>query len=309
MSDSVLHPFFLWENMSENEDLSANGDDVGAADSTLTEDDPAAATGIAAVKKYRVKGDGFDEDVDEATLIKGYQLERTANKRLEDVSTLDKSIQPYLPIIKALKAGDLRVLKQLGIPKDAIRKFSETELLEYIEEQDMSPDQKRALSAERERDNLKAERDQSEKKNKASYLEHLESQAAENIQSELQEAFDELKIPLKGNAILVSRTCEDMLVHSNAGKKTNMKSALKRALKSIDDGFSEFAKREYARDPETFLGSLPAELVDGIRKNELKKAKSQLPIGKKTADFENKKSRTPDSAFDDYMKAEFKKRG
>lgn len=261
------------------------------------------------VRKYRVKGDGFDEEVDEATLIKGYQLERTANKRIEDAGKIYKNVKPYIPIIQALQKGDLSVLKKLGLPPEAIRKFSEQELMEYIDSQDESPEA-RARHAERERDRLKAERDEITEREAKRGREAAAHKAAQDLDNDMRSALESAKIPVKGNYLLVRRIAEDMYGQIEAGNKPSAKDSLAKVLKGLTKDYGEHATREFARDPDAFISSLPADIVDGIRKRSLKEVQSQLPIGNMVDNKTNKKPRSKaDEDFREHMRREFAKRG
>ena len=293
------------DNLPASDDGSVNDDSTPVDESTSVE------TPIEPVKKYRVKGDGFDEEVDEATLIKGYQIERSANKRMEDASKLSKDSRPVLAFIDQLRKGDLSQLKKLGIPADALRKFNEDELLDYIKDQERSPEEKRAIAAERERDSLKADKETSDKKQMSAYKAHLEEKAATQIQSEFEGAFKELDIPMKGNHSLVSMASQEVVKYQDADKSITVLQAMKNVIKGLENNFSEYASREYKRNPEEFLKRLPSNFLDGVRKRDLKNVESQIPIGgTRDKDFkqEPRSSKNSDD-FRSYMKDEFQKRG
>lgn len=291
------------------ETLVTNEQEPAAEDSTQTMDESKEVVEEKPIsKKYRVKGDGFDEEVDEATLIKGFQLEKTSNRRLEDASKIYKNVKPYIPIIEALQKGDLKVLKQLGIDKEALRKFSEEELLAYIEEQEMSPDQRRALNAERERDDLIAKRDEASKRDATRGREAAANKAAQELDTDMRSALEGAKVPLKGNYLLVRRIAEDMYSQIESGKKPSAKDSLERVQKGLQKDFDEYAMREFSRDSQSFISNLPASIVDGIRKASLKEVQAQLPMGQRVETESTQKPRQ-ESSFRNYMKGEFQKRG
>lgn len=291
------------------ETLVTNEQEPAAEDSTQTMDESKEVVEEKPIsKKYRVKGDGFDEEVDEATLIKGFQLEKTSNRRLEDASKIYKNVKPYIPIIEALQKGDLKVLKQLGINKEALRKFSEEELLAYIEEQEMSPDQRRALNAERERDDLIAKRDEASKRDATRGREAAANKAAQELDTDMRSALEGAKVPLKGNYLLVRRIAEDMYSQIESGKKPSAKDSLERVQKGLQKDFDEYAMREFSRDSQSFISNLPASIVDGIRKASLKEVQAQLPMGQRVETELTQKPRQ-ESSFRNYMKGEFQKRG
>ena len=259
-------------------------------------------------RKHRVKVDGKELEVSDDDLIRDYQLKEASYKRMEEASKLSKSLQPYLPVIEALQKGDLGVLKKLGVPKEALRKFSEQELIEYLEEQELSPEERRAREAERERDKIKAERDEERRKADSQRQEQLAHKAAQDIESEIVDALKEIEVPLKGNYRLVRRMAEDMFASLEAKQpKVTAKQARERVLKGMREDFEEYVKRGVSGDLEKFIESLPAELVDGVRKRDLKRVSSQLPMG--GASSEIKKTPRKDDDFRSYMRDELQKRG
>ena len=210
--------------------------------------------------------------------------------------------------MEALQKGDLSVLKKIGLKPEDIRKFSEQELQEYLDEQDMNPDQRALAETRIERDLLKAQTEQLNQKAVEDKREEEAQRAGERIDTEMRDALEGSKIPLKGNFKLVRRVAEDMYSQIEAGNVANASQSLTRVLVGLSDDFSEHATREFARDAEGFLKGLPKGVLDGIRKMSLKEVKSQLPIGNLGEKDLTKKSVKTDS-FRDYMRAEFRKPG
>lgn len=256
--------------------------------------------------KRKVKVDGQELEVTEEDLIRDYQLKETSYKRMQEASKLSKELQPYVPIIEALKKGDLKVLKDLGVPRDALRDFSEKELLAYIEEQEMDPNERRARDLERERDEYKKRLEQEEKTRKEIEIEKLNAKAAEEIESEIVEALQEVNLPLKGNYRLVRRMAEQMFAALESGnEKITAKQARDAVLDHMKIDFEEYMLRGFKKDPDKFLESLPKELLDGIRKHGLKNVASQIPMGKSS----KAASKKQDDPFQEYMRQELKKHG
>ena len=260
-------------------------------------------------RRHKVKVDGEEREVTDDDLIRDYQLKEASYKRMEEASKLSKQLKPFLPVVEALRNGDLAVLKQLGVPKDALRKFSEQELLEYLEEQELSPEEKAKRQAEKERDEYKAQLEKDQQARAKVEQEQLAHKAAQEIETEIVAALKEIEVPLKGNYRLVRRMAEDMFAALEANQpKVKASEARDRVLKGMSEDFGEHLKREYAKDPEKFIDSLPADFVDGVRKRDLKRVKSQLPIGG-MHDTEFKQKPRKDDDFRSYMREELAKRG
>lgn len=295
--------------MTQEETQTGEGESTEETESTQ-EDGSTTEEEKPEPRKYRVKGEGFDEDVDETTLVKGYQLERSSNERYKQSSELVKKVKPFIPIIEALKRNDLSVLKKLGVSKEAILRFSESELLAHIDHEALSPEERRAVEAEDNSKRYKAEIEAGKERDLKQYKAHLADKAADQIQGEFTEAFEELKIPMKGNSQLVSLTCQEVVKYQDAGKKLTVKAALKKVLNDLDENFSSYAQRQFEKDPVAFLKRLPKGMTDKIRKMDLETIDSQLPMGKQVDPNFNVKPRGKNSdEFVDYMKEELLKRG
>jgi len=259
---------------------------------------------------HKIKVDGGEHDVSYEDMVKSTQLDKASYKRMEDASKLQKQMQPLLEILKAAKAGDTSVLRKLGISKKALREFSEQELLAAIEEDERTPDAQRVFELEEKNKTLEAEKKRNDQREFQQYQRHLESKAATKIQDELENAFKELGIPLKGNQRLVARCCEDRILYKDKGQQTTMTESLKRSLKNLDDEFREYARREYEKDPDSFLGRLPENIPDGIRKRSLKEVRSQVPVGGDEGFQSRSRSNVSkvDKDFRSYMRKEMQSR-
>jgi len=303
----------MTENMVEDTDYSEN-DNIenptleDGIDDTQSEESGEESQLDYTGTMHKINVDGEEQEISYEDMLKSAQLDKASYKRMEEASKLNKQVKPLLEILKAAKSGDVSVIKKLGIPKDALRKFSEDELLAAIEEEEMTPDQKRAHAAEQERDRLKAENKKIQDREFAAYQQHLEIEASNRIQTELQQAFKDSGIALEGNQRLVARVCEDRLKYSESGRETTMKESLQRALNSLNAEYSEYARRQFSKDPDSFLQSLPDDIKDGVRKKSINEVGSRVPMGTNSNKQTNKKVTSKDS-FREYMRKEFQRRG
>ncbi len=249
------------------------------------------------VNTFKVKIDGKEKEVTEEELIKDYQIRESSYERIKKAEALKEEVKPFLSVVRALKKGDLSVLKELGLKREDILNFSEKELQEYIEEQQMSPDARDAKKAKEEAAELKREKEIM-----------LAEKAAQDIESQIISAFKEMNIPMKGNAHLIRRVAEYMNGDLEAGKSADALRSLKRA---VDTRRKEVLEYLSIDGSEEFLDSLPSKFVDDVRKRGLKQVRSQSPLSNKTGATEQKpKQKSPISdEFRDYMKQEMRKRG
>lgn len=284
----------MTEENTENTDLETT-EETGSEDQGDTAENDDGADSQEEPEYIEVKIDGKIKKVTKEDLIKDYQIKEASYKRIEKAEALKEEVKPYLSIVRALKKGDLSVLKELGLKREDVLNFSEKELQAYIEEQQLSPEQREAKEAKEERDALRKEK------------EILEAnRAADQLQDEIIGAFKEAEIPLKGNPRLIRRVAENMYADLEAGYQPSAKKSLKRVQETIDQEFQEYVERSLGKNADKFLDSLPTKLVDGIRKKGVKQVQSQMPTGKTAK--KTKQSPISDE-FRNYMKAEFRKRG
>lgn len=286
----------MTQENTENTEVETAQDDTGSQTETVEKTEEQTETDDTA-EYFTVKVDGVEKKVTKDELLKDYQIKEASYQRLQKAEALKDEVKPYLSVVRALKKGDLSVLKELGLKREDVLNFSEKELKAYIEEQQLSPEQREAKEAKEERDALKREKE---------IL--LADQAAQKVEDEIIDAFKDAAIPLKGNPRLIRRVAENMYADLEAGYQPSAKKSLKRVQDTIDLEFKEYVERCLGKDADKFLDNLPTKLVDGIRKKGVKQVQSQMPSGRKSATTNKPKSPISDE-FRDYMKAEFRKRG
>lgn len=255
-------------------------------------------------KKYTVKISGEEREVSEEDLIRDYQIKEESFKRMKEATTLLNEVKPW---IKKLKSGDFSVLNEIGVSREQLRDFSEKELLAYIKEQEMSPEEREAASLKKERDKYKNQIEQQEKQTEAQKKQHLAAKAAQDIESEFITFFEENKIPMKG-AQRAMRQCADIMVNAleHGNDKITVKDAYKFVKGNNQKDLSEFMEREFTTDAESFIKSLPKNVLDGIRDYEVKKVRSSSPMSSDGAsNFGKKKGKS--SAFRSLMQNEMNK--
>jgi hypothetical protein len=120
---------------------------VAAPAATTT---PAAAapvaTPAAASRTFKVKVDGQEREVDEATLIRDYQISAAGMKRLQEASAKEKSIESFK---EAFERDPVGTMQHFGKGKNGpeFRKAVEKFLLGELERDGESPEQKELRSA------------------------------------------------------------------------------------------------------------------------------------------------------------------
>lgn len=105
----------------------------GAA-STIQE--PAKAPPVP--KKYKVKVEGQEHEVDEAELLRGYSINKMATRRAQEAAQMRKQAQEVLELAKS---DPVAFLQHPSIGAD-VKKLFQSHLQRELEMQQMSPDQR-----------------------------------------------------------------------------------------------------------------------------------------------------------------------
>ncbi len=241
--------------------------------------------------KHKVKVDGKDLEVDYDELLTDYQHKKASTKRWEEASKMRKDFDG---VLGAFKQGDLSLLKKL-VPNDALRKFAETELLEYINWEAMTPEQREAAENKRELARLKAEREEDERIAREQGQAALDQHTAQELESDIMEAVKSLGHDAKITPRLIKRIAEQMyqsLAASDDPQEQGMPAAIaaKRAWKGLEKDHDEYLARV---KPEDFISRLPRHLRDAIRKADVGEATSYLPQSRSSEALEPSEPKSP----------------
>lgn len=145
------------EAKDKNAKASVDPEEESERRSEPSEDEPKGAKKLdpQEKKKYKVKVDGQDLEVEEEELIKGYGLRKASHKMYEEGV---KAKQNFDALVKALGDEDalLQILQKRG--HDPI-KLAEKVLGRHIDEQTMDPREKELRDARAENERLKKARE------------------------------------------------------------------------------------------------------------------------------------------------------
>jgi len=207
-------------------------------------------------KRYKVKVDGVESEVNEDELVNSYQKGRSADKKFQEAADLRKQLEAF---VDNVRENPNELLTQLGHnPKEWARKL----LLAEIEDEANANDPNLRRVAELEK-KLNALEDGDKKKKVAeaeAQAKYEEEAIVNKIDTEIAEAFREMGIT-KPTAELVADVAEQMLAQYKLDKKPlNSKEALARAKTS----FSNRMKSHTNGAPEALLELLPPEYLDKI---------------------------------------------
>lgn len=97
-------------------------------------------------RRYKIKVDGSEEELDEDTIVKLAQLGRASNKRFQEAATIRKQAEEF---INLLKQDPRRVLSNPAIGADPY-KLAEDWLIERMEMEKLTPEQQQLRAYEQQ---------------------------------------------------------------------------------------------------------------------------------------------------------------
>lgn len=246
-------------------------------------------------KKYKVKVDGVESEVDENELLTSYQKGRSADKKFQEAAELRKQLEAF---VENVKANPNELLTQLGHnPKEWAKQL----LLAEIEDEANAADPNLRRVAELEKKLTALEEgDKKKKLAEAEAQSRIEEEAIVNkIDSEIANAFKEMGIT-KPTAELVADVAEQMLAQYKLDKKPlDSKEALSRAKNS----YSNRIKAITNGAPEALLEMLPQEYLDKIAEVYLSKRKpTSVPNLKSSTPATSSGEKEVNKSLNDFFK-------
>lgn len=277
--------------------------DSGTPASTVTSDGSGAKdlgqsyTGT----KHKVKVNEREMEVPYEELVSNYQLRRASEERFQQASEMAKRTAPLKQWIDDISKGDLKKLKGL-VPDDVLYRFAHDTLKEFVDYNDMPEAERKALEASKERDKYKTELEQIKERQELAKRQQFEQEAGQKLEKDLSDALSEVGEDIRVTPKLARRVVEIMLA-----KDLPAKEAAKFAVKGLEEEYSEYQQRRFAKDPNTFLASVPKPILEALRKAEIAKAKSKQAPWVKPKDNTQQVKRRPKTVGWDALDKQFGK--
>lgn len=237
--------------------------------------------------KHKVKLDEAEEEIEYDELVRGYQKAKVSGKRFQEA-------QSKFAQIEAFQKNPIKALKESGVDQATIRKFAEEYLLDHIEFESLSPEQKRAFQAEQEAKKYKDELDRSKKAEQDRETKAREAMAAKEIDEEIGAALKAMG--RKPTPRLIARVAET-LIADHERQLAALQAEFGEQLP--DDAYARLKRMpadravsrvhtEYVSDVVEYLCSLPIaearkllpkDFLDGLREADVSQILSQDPTG------------------------------
>ncbi len=248
--------------------------------------DKAAATGqitkaeakeLKRVLKLKIDGqeEDFEMPQDDEELKKHFQKSKAFDKRLKEFSGFKSQVDS---LISQLQNDPESVLEKMGINVD---EFAEKRLTKAVENAKKSPDQIEKEKMAKELEDLRKEKKTAEEQRQKAELEKMKNQHAQEIESSISDALENVKSILpKKNPLVYQRIAQTMLLAMQNGypevKASDVIPVVEKQWKAeLNDLFNVL--------PEDTLESLVGKAnLDRYRKTRVTSAKAKKPANTQT---------------------------
>lgn len=249
-------------------------------------------------KMYKGKINGREVEVDEDTLVKNWQKYEAADERFRKAAEIEKKYRKYEDLDKAFQEKDLSVLSKY-IDPETLRQFSEKQLLEWLEYQGLSDEQKELLEAKKKLKEFEDEKTEAEKRREEAERLQVNQQAVQLLDQEIANTFTELGV--KPTPAKIMR----MAMHMEAGLSQNPpvfisgKEAYQRAIKDLRTDLSGYLE---SVDEKELLDFLPKRVLDAVRKRSLEDVQAPFAHSRRQESQEPKSNGKIRATTDDFFK-------
>ncbi len=249
---------------------SNNSGTIGGNTDVLNSASGATASGVDVLSapsykgtKHKIDFDGHEVELDYDTLVNDFKKHAKENYQLR------QQMNPVMELVTALQKGELGKLRDIGVSDDMLRQFSEKQLLEYIELQNMDPKERALREREAKIEAMERKWQEQEDAKERQKADAEKTAANQQVQHDLVEAIRDLGGDLKVTPRMVRRVAEEAFARLEAGQHVDMKSIAKRQWAGLQSDYTEYQSLMLKRDPKSFISSLPPELIKAIREHEI----------------------------------------
>lgn len=226
-------------------------------------------TKVETKRKFKLKVDGaeIEEEFDpsnEEELVKRLQLQKVAQKRMEESSLTKKQAEA---LVQSFKSDPIAVMQQLGIDP---REISESYLSKMLEEQLLTPEQKEVREAKRIIEEHKRQVEEQAKQKEQQELQTLEAKYAAEYQKTIIDALESSGLPKTKRSM--QRIVQAMRMNLEKGTSFDPMVVAKIAREDYEQEMQEIVSG--FQDDDQLIAFL-GKSTDRIRKADLKRFQAQ----------------------------------
>ncbi len=224
--------------------------------------------------KHKLKIEDQELELDYDDLLMEASKGKGADKKFQAAAQMRKQVEDF---VKGIEDGSQldRLLKVM--PKEKAVKWAEQLLLEKLKYDELSPEQKRVLQLEQEKDEYARKAKEYEDKEEQQHRQIAQAEAVQQIDAEIGDALRSLG--KQATPRLVARIAEQMLASmSSDAERIPASKAMQRVLGEFQQELSEYLNEMSVEDARKVL---PKKILDGLRKADIEAVTS--PMHKQTA--------------------------
>lgn len=248
-------------------------------------------------KRYRIKVDGHEMDVDEDELKKGYQLSKAAHKRMQEAAAERKRLEPFAQLLSNVRDNPKQafdLLEQLGVSKQQIRDLVFGQAGELMEYEMLSPEQREAMELKREVERYKKAEAEAKRAEELRAQNEQFNQACIAIENDFCDFVEAL--PEKPDAYTLAKIADYRL------KSYELDTGPWSWKQAYDRVQRDVAKYEEAVRNKLTADKIPDKLKLEMRKADVQKVRKNAPTYRKASDTPSRSSKPKPQRTEDYFK-------
>lgn len=221
-----------------------------------------------ALKKYKVKVDGEELEVDENELLTGYQTRKAADKKFREASMARKQAEEFVSL---LKSDPIKLLSHPSIGHD-VRKLAEEYLVSQLQEEALSPEQRELKEAKRKLQEYEEQEKRKTQEADKEKMEKLQAHYAEDYTNKIIGALESSTLPK------TPMTIKRMAYYLHRGLEMGVEMDIKDVAGLVKQDYIDEQKNLFgALDEDTLVSLLDKDVLEKIRRAEVKKLKTRQP--------------------------------
>lgn len=248
-------------------------------------------------KMYKVKVNGNDAEVDEQELITAYQVRKASDERFREGNLRKKQAEEF---VNLLRTNPMKVLNNPSLGLD-MRKLAEDYLIQQMEEESMTPEQRELKEAKSKLQQFEEEKKRIETEREAAVAQELRQRHTENYTKDITSALETSGLPR------TEHTVKRMAYY--------MHQALLKGYDLSAADVADLVKQDYINEQKALFGGLDGEMLlkllgddvaNKIRKHDVSKIKNiEKQLSRPNQPAQEGATKTPSKKI---SKEEWKKR-
>lgn len=232
-------------------------------------------------QRFKVTIDGQVVELPLKEIMGGYQKASAANKRFMEASRKEKEIEARL---SKLKSSPIEALLETGLREEDLQDHMEKFLIQKLEHEKLTPEQKRVKELERILAEKEAKEQELESKRQQEAQEAEVSKWEQDYTNQFTKAMDEGKLPKTAHA--ARKVAEIMSAALEAGHELSVDDAIEIFNEDHNNYLQSFIKSLSVEDVQSLLGD---DFIKKVRKSDVEKIQNPTPKQAATKKAETKK--------------------